>query len=284
MRNGKLRNDESELEMATRSVPRNEDNSDFYYSVAALIVLVVLTIIGFFIIGKYFMNNILILLIHFIYSFYYLGYFLYDYHINYNLFTHDNYYYGASLLCAFTWHFCDKVKEDFVVNKVLKLISRVVLIYGYIHYFGVKFPSFISNFDELSKTGYNSIFESTAYENRIAIQFGSNTEIENNYVKNSMLIYFIVLLFSTAYLEVIYFRDYKVLIFNNEGRVDTGQLGSIFTIGNLLVFSGFFYIIWTAYNNILFYELQFQFSIYYFFISLVNWVWVHTAFEHQHNH
>ena len=58
MRNGKLRNDETESETAARSVPRNEDNSDFFYSVAALIVLVVLTIIGFFVIGKYFMNNL----------------------------------------------------------------------------------------------------------------------------------------------------------------------------------------------------------------------------------
>ena len=99
-----------------------------------------------------------------------------------------------------------------------------------------------------------------------------------------ILLLMLVLLFTTVYLEIIYFRDYKVLIFNNEGKVDTGGLGSLFTIGNLVVFGGFIYIVWTGYNNILFYELQFQFSIYYFFLSLVNWVWVHTAFEHQHHH
>ena len=54
MRNSKLRNDESELETAARTYSRHDDNSDFYYSVAALIVLVVLTIIGFFIIGNSF--------------------------------------------------------------------------------------------------------------------------------------------------------------------------------------------------------------------------------------
>jgi hypothetical protein len=59
-----------------------------------------------------------------------------------------------------------------------------------------------------------------------------------------MLSYFLVLLFTTVYLEIIYFRDYKVLIFNNEGKVDTGGLGGLFTIGNLVVFGGFCGFLW----------------------------------------